>query len=87
MVADTDIRARIDRATKTEATAILAAMGLTTSETIRLLMKKIVAEKAFPFNPLIPNDETIRAIKEAREGKAVSVGSVDALFEELNTDD
>lgn len=87
MVADTDIRARIDRATKTEATAILAAMGLTTSEAIRLMIKKIVAEKAFPFNPLIPNDETIRAIKEAREGKAVSVGSVDALFEELNTDD
>ena len=87
MIANTVVRARIDSETKDEATAILAAMGLTISDAVRLLMKKIVAEKAFPFNPLVPNDETIQAIKSARSGQLKTAGTVDELFKDLNADD
>ncbi|KUL32838.1 type II toxin-antitoxin system RelB/DinJ family antitoxin [Chlorobium limicola] len=87
MIINSVVRARIDQDTKDEAAVILAAMGLTMSDAVRLLMKKIVAEKAFPFNPLIPNNETIQAIKEARAGNTRTIGSVDELFKELNEDD
>jgi len=40
-----------------------------------------------PFNPLIPNEETIEAIKEARTGKLVKVGSVENLLADLDADD
>ena len=45
------VRARIDRATKEEAALVLAAMGLTVSDAFRLLMRRIVADKALPFAP------------------------------------
>ena len=87
MITKSVVRARIDQETKDEASAILAAMGLTMSDAVRLLMKKIVAEKALPFNPLIPNEETIQAIKESRAGEIHTAGSVDELFKELDADD
>ncbi|ABB23699.1 type II toxin-antitoxin system RelB/DinJ family antitoxin [Pelodictyon luteolum] len=87
MIANTVVRARIDSETKDEASAILAAMGLSISDALRLLMKKIIAEKALPFNPLVPNNETIRAIKAARSRKLKTAGSVDELFKDLNADD
>lgn len=38
-------------------------------------------------DPLIPNDETVRAIEAARRGELVSVGDVDGLMAHLNADD
>ena len=87
MTEKTVVRARIDAATKAEASAVLASKGLSLSDAIRLMLKRVVAEKALPFEPLIPNAETIDAIMEARRGELVKVGSVDNLFRDLNADD
>ena len=87
MSASTVIRARIDAEIKTEATAVLAAMGLTVSDALRLLMVRIAAEKALPFEPLVPNAETIEAMKAARRGELTRVDSPRALIERLNADD
>ena len=84
MITDTTVRARIDSATKAEATAVLESIGLTVSDALRMLLKKVAAEKALPFNPLIPNEETIAAIKAARSGELSKASSVDDLFEKLN---
>jgi DNA-damage-inducible protein J len=81
------IRARIDEATKAEAAAVLASMGLSLSDAFRMLVKRIAAEKALPFEPLIPNDETIEAMREARKGKLPRFKTVDALFTDLNARD
>lgn len=81
------VRARIDEATKTEAAAILATMGLTLSDAFRLLLKRIAAEKALPFEPLTPNPETIEAMKAARRGELTTAGkSSAALLASLNAD-
>ena len=87
MIENTVVRARIDAATKAEASAVLASIGLSLSDAIRLMLKRVVAEKALPFEPLIPNAETIDAIMEARRGELVKIGSVDNLFRDLNADD
>ena len=51
--------------------AVLAAMGLTVSDAVRLLLTRIAREKALPFEPLVPNDTTIAAMREARAGRTV----------------
>jgi DNA-damage-inducible protein J len=51
------------------------------------MMTKIAKEKALPFEPLIPNPETISAMKEARKGRLKSFRSIDDLMNDLNADD
>ncbi|MCY4440395.1 MAG: type II toxin-antitoxin system RelB/DinJ family antitoxin [Deltaproteobacteria bacterium] len=81
------VQARIDGAVKEEAAAVLAAMGLTVSDAVRLLLTKIAQEKALPFEPLIPNPVTIQAMKEARKGGLPRFDSVKALMDDLHEDD
>ncbi|HMR32709.1 MAG TPA: type II toxin-antitoxin system RelB/DinJ family antitoxin [Geminicoccaceae bacterium] len=80
------VRARIDEATKTEAAAVLASMGLSLSDAFRLLLRRVAAEKALPFEPLVPNAETIEAMKAARRGELVMVGKPPNLIASLNAD-
>ena len=87
MAANTVVRARIDGQVKTEAEAVLASIGLTVSDAFRLMMMRIASEKKLPFEPLIPNKETIEAMKSARRSELVNVGSIDNLFAELNEED
>jgi DNA-damage-inducible protein J len=81
------VRARIDERIKNEAAAVLGAMGLTVSDAFRLLMVRIAKEKALPFEPLVPNAETIEAMKAARRGEVVTAGSPEKLVASLNEDD
>ena len=81
------VRARINEDVKNEASAVLDAMGLTVSDAFRMMMIRIAREKALPFEPLIPNEETIEAIKAARRGELTTVGSVEELFASLDADD
>ncbi len=79
------VRARINEEIKEEATIVLASMGLTVSDAFRLMLTRVAREKALPFEPLIPNEETIQAMKETREGKNLeSFDSVDDLMADLN---
>ena len=81
------VQARIDGEIKAEAAAVLAAMGLTVSDAVRLLLTRVAREKALPFEPLVPNETTVAAMKEAREGKGRRFASVDELMTDLNADD
>ncbi len=87
MIENSVVRARIDAETKAEASAVLASIGLTVSDAVRLMLKRVVAEKALPFEPLVPNAETIEAIKAARRGELKTASSMENLFSELNEDD
>ena len=87
MTTNTVVRARIDARIKEEATAVLAAMGLTASDAFRMLLTRVAREKALPFEPLIPNKKTIEAMKAARRGELVEVGHIDRLMDSLNEDD
>ena len=84
MAENSVVRARIDEATKNEATAVLAAMGLSLSDAFRMLLKRVAAEKALPFEPLVPNAETVAAMKAARQGDLTTVGAPASLLASLN---
>jgi len=87
MPANAVVRARIDENIKEEAAVVLAAMGLTVSDAFRIMLTRVAREKALPFEPLVPNKETIEAMKEARRGKLSSFTTVDDLVADLNADD
>ncbi len=81
------VRARIDERIKNEAAAVLGAMGLTVSDAFRLLMVRIAKDKKLPFAPLVPNEETIAAMKAARRSELTTAGSPDKLVARLHEDD
>jgi DNA-damage-inducible protein J len=87
MPANAVVRARIDGRVKTQAAAVLGAMGLTVSDAFRLLLIRVAHEKALPFEPLVPNAKTIRAMKEARRRKGRAFASVKDLVADLHADD
>jgi DNA-damage-inducible protein J len=84
---NTIVRARIDEHVKEEASAVLATIGLTVSDAFRLMMMRIAKDKALPFEPLVPNAETIEAMKAARRGELITVGSHNDLLASLNAGD
>lgn len=83
MAADTIVRARIDTATKEQATEALAGMGLSISDAIRLLLVRVAADKQFPFAIRTPNAMTQKAISELEQGKGKRFASEDALLKDL----
>ena len=87
MPANQLVQARVDGAVKEEAATVLAAMGLTVSGALRLLLTKVAHEKTLPFAPLVPNAETIEAMREARRGNLPQFASVEELLDDLLADD
>lgn len=67
------VQTRINGTVKAEAAAVLATMGLTVSDAVRLLLTRVAHDKALPFEPLIPNAETIAAMEDARAGRMETV--------------
>ena len=82
MAANTVVRARIDEDIKEEATIVLAAMGLTVSDAFRIMLTRVAREKALPFEPLIPNEKTIKAMRQARSGKGLKRVTLEQLADE-----
>ncbi len=87
MTANKLVQTRIDGEIKEEAAAVLAAMGLTVSDAVRLLLTKVAHEHALPFDPLVPNAATIAAMKEARTGNLPRVNNIDELKKAMYEDD
>ena len=80
------VRARIDEQIKNEAVAVLETIGLTVSDAFRLLMVRIATEKRLPFEPLVPNEETVTAMLVARRGASAAIGSPQELISDLLRD-
>ena len=83
MPATETIRARIDSDTKARAHAALAAMGLSVSDAIRMLMRRIADERRLPFEVYAPNAETAGAMAELEAGKGKRFKTAEALFDDL----
>ena len=77
---------RVDDETKTQATEALAAMGLSMSDAVRIFLKRVVNDQAFPLELKVPNAETRAAMEEARDmmkARQARFESADTLLDEL----
>jgi len=84
MVADTTVRARLDSATKAQATKVLNAVGLNASDLIRLTFRKVAAEGRLPFVIDTPNAATRSALDELNHGQGTRFTNVEELMADLD---
>jgi len=80
------VHVRIDKRVKAKAAKTLSAMGLSVSDAVRVLLTRVAAEQALPFDVRLPNATTAAAMREARKGRLKSVDSVAQLLTELNAE-
>ncbi|WP_375617885.1 MULTISPECIES: type II toxin-antitoxin system RelB/DinJ family antitoxin [unclassified Bartonella] len=62
------VRANIDKKLKKEAGEILASLGLTVSDFIRISLAKVVDERGLPFDMSISNAETLKTFEKSKKG-------------------
>jgi DNA-damage-inducible protein J len=80
------LHVRVDEEIKTQASQALAAMGLSVSDAVRILLKRVVNDQAFPLELKVPNAQTRAAMQEARamaKARTVCFSSADAMIDEL----
>ena len=87
MASTTFVRARVDETVKDEAAAVLAQMGLTVSDVVRMTLTRVAKDGALPFELKVPNARTRAAMTEARliakSGKG-RFASAEELFNALD---
>ena len=83
-MATTFVRALVDEELKKEAAAVLAGMGLTVSDVVRIALTKIAREKALPFDMRMPNGLTAETLaKSERDEDVHSAKDAIDLFDQL----
>jgi DNA-damage-inducible protein J len=87
MAATEMVHVRVEKRIKTKAAKTLAAMGLSVSDAVRVLLTRVAQEKSLPFEVKVPNAETTAAMREARKGGLRSFSTVSALMSDLNAED
>ncbi len=80
------LHVRVDDEIKAQASEALAAMGLSVSDAVRILLKRVVSDQAFPLELKVPNAQTRAAIGEARamtKARTARFASADTLIDDL----
>ncbi|WP_237763189.1 type II toxin-antitoxin system RelB/DinJ family antitoxin [Thiobacillus denitrificans] len=80
------LHVRVDDEVKAQASEALAAMGLSVSDAVRILLKRVVNDQAFPLELKVPNAPTQAAIEESRammKARQARFETAEALFDDL----
>lgn len=86
MSRSTMLHVRVDDQIKAQATEALAAMGLSVSDAVRILLKRVVNDQAFPLELKVPNAQTRAAMEEARamaSARVARFNAAEALIDDL----
>ena len=76
-------RALIDPQIKKEAENILKELGLSVSKSFELYYRQIIAHHGLPFELRVPNEKTMKAIENSRQGKGKTFSTPEELFDDL----
>ncbi len=78
------IRARVSPELKAQAEGILAEIGLSSSDAIRMFYKQVTLRNGLPFEARIPNATSRKALRDAEAGRGmIDYASVDEMFKDL----
>jgi len=78
------IRARVESATKQKAEAIFKKLGLSISEAVNMFYNQVILNRGLPFEVKIPNELTLRVMKETEEGENLAKwNSADDFVKEM----
>jgi DNA-damage-inducible protein J len=76
-------RALIDPEIKEKAESILKELGLSVSNSIELFYRQVVAQRGLPFDLQVPNEITMKAIRNSRAGRGKRFATEDDLYKDL----
>jgi len=74
----TTLHVRVDNEIKAQASEALASMGLSVSDAVRILLKRVVKDQAFPLELKVPNAQTRLSMEEARAMNKVRADRLDS---------
>ena len=77
------VQTQIDSTIKQEVDNILSERGISISDAMRLILMQIAKNKSFPFDDIVPNQETLDAMNEVENHQLLSFDSVDDLLKDL----
>ncbi len=80
-IATTRVHVRVDERIKEKAAKTLA--GISVSDAVRMLLVRVAAEKALPFEVRVPNATTVKAMRAADRAKGKRHRSANAPLKEL----
>ena len=83
-MATTMVHVRVDEKTKQRAAKALAEMGISVSGAVRMLLVRVAAESALPFEVKVPNATTAKALQAANRCEGKRFESPSALFKDLD---
>lgn len=76
--------ARVEPELKKDSEKVLKRLGISITEAINLFLAQVRIQKGLPFDVRIPNKTTLKAMKDAEEGKNLTVcKDVDDMFKKL----
>ena len=76
-------RALINPEVKKEAESILKEIGLSVSNSVELFYRQVVVQRGLPFELQVPNEKTMKAIRNSRSGKGRRFTGPEDLFKDL----
>ena len=73
---------KLDVEVKAKAKEIFKELGITMGEAVNIFLSQVALHKGLPFEVKIPNDETKKAIEEARRGINMELTSIEEMIAE-----
>ena len=73
---------KLDVEIKNKAKEIFKELGITMGEAVNIFLSQVALHKGLPFEVKIPNEETKRAIEEARKGINMESVSIEEMIVE-----
>ena len=78
------ITTRVDPDLKADAEKVLSKLGISTTEAINLFLSQVRLRRGLPFDVKIPNKTTMKAMKDAEDGRNLSsYDSLDEFFKNM----
>ena len=74
---------RLTPEVKENAEAILKELGISISTATEMFYRQIIANKGLPFDPRVPNEKTIKAMENARQGKGKKYNTAKEMFKDI----
>lgn len=84
-MANVTVQSRVNPELKAQAEEIFSAIGISTSDAIRMFLQQSVNIGGLPFLPRAktPNPVTLAAIESAKNNETVRYENAEALFDDL----
>ena len=73
---------KLDVEVKAKAKEIFKELGITMGEAVNIFLSQVALHKGLPFEVKIPNEETKKAIEEARKGINMEDTSLEQMIKE-----